>query len=211
MAAGESTSHHGIPPADLERWRNEVVEWAHRSYARGLVPGVSGNLSMRIPGKDLILISATGTAFFQLRPEEVLLVDFEQRVLDGEGRPSREVRWHLGVYQARPEAGAILHVHPPAITAYAVAGFLPPMATTAARGILKRLGMVELAPSGSPELAQFMVDCVRSDPEIKVVVMKEHGIAAIGKDLREAYMLADYAEDTARVTIYARILAGGGG
>ena len=78
-------------------------------YTQGWVPATSGNFSVRQSGR--ILITASGLDKGTLTPAGLLEIDLEGRVLGGDGKPSAETGLHLVLYNARPEAGAILHVH----------------------------------------------------------------------------------------------------
>jgi len=182
--------------------RRELVGVSHRAYERGLVAGISGNNSVRVPGRDAALIKVTGACQGEMTEEDTVLVGLDGRVLE-EGRvPSKEVRWHLAIYRANPAVNGIVHVHPPHATAWAVAGRVPPLVHTAARGILKQIAMVDLAPSGSERLAQLVAEAF-SDPELRVALLREHGTVAVGPDLNTAYYYADYLEDTAKVALLA--------
>jgi methylthioribulose-1-phosphate dehydratase len=78
-------------------------------YSQGWVPATSGNFSVRVDGR--ILVTASGLDKGLLTPAGLLEVDGEGRVVAGAGRPSAETCLHLELYKARPQAGAILHVH----------------------------------------------------------------------------------------------------
>jgi methylthioribulose-1-phosphate dehydratase len=78
-------------------------------YTQGWVPATSGNFSVR--QAERILITASGLDKGVLTPDGLLEIDLEGRVVSGSGKPSAETGLHLVLYQARPKAGAILHVH----------------------------------------------------------------------------------------------------
>lgn len=78
-------------------------------YARGWVPATSGNFSVRRGAR--ILVTASGLDKGVLTPAGLLEVDLDGRVISGEVKPSAETALHVEIYKARPEAGAILHVH----------------------------------------------------------------------------------------------------
>ena len=187
---------------DLDRLREELVVVSRWAYERGLVAGVSGNNSVRVPGGDAILIKATAACQGDMTAEDTVLLGMDGAVLDEGRQPSKEYRWHLAIYRSNPAVGGIVHVHPPYAVAWAVANRTPPLVHTAARGQLKRIGLVDLAPSGSEELARMVADTF-SDRELRVALMREHGIVAVGPDLRTAFYMADYVEDTAKVALLA--------
>jgi ribulose-5-phosphate 4-epimerase/fuculose-1-phosphate aldolase len=194
-------------PVVLQLLREELVAWSRRGYERGLVAGVSGNNSLRVPGTDLILIKATGGCQGDMDLTDTVLMSLDGEVLDPGRRPSKEWRWHAALYRARPDTGAVVHLHPPHVVAFAVADEPLPLVHTAARAHLRKVGYVELLPAGSPELADAVARAY-SDPEVRAVVMREHGSITIGPDLRTAYFRTEYLEDCAKVATLAAAIRG---
>jgi ribulose-5-phosphate 4-epimerase/fuculose-1-phosphate aldolase len=186
----------------LAALREELVAVSRWAYDRGLVAGISGNNSLRVPGSEAMLIKTTAACQGDMTVEQTVLVGLDGAPLEEGREPSKEWRWHAAIYRSNPEVGGIVHVHPPYAVAWAVANRTPRLVHTAARGQLKEIGLVGLAPSGSEELAQ-MVEEAFSDPELRVALMREHGVVAVGPDLRTAFYRADYLEDTAKVALLA--------
>ena len=73
------------------------------------------------------------------------------------------------------------------------------MATVTARAILKEVPVIECAPSGSRELCEFIKGGIVRHPGVKALLMAEHGVLALGPDIKAAYYLADLVENTAQV------------
>jgi ribulose-5-phosphate 4-epimerase/fuculose-1-phosphate aldolase len=194
-------------PATLQLLREELVAVSRRGYERGLVVGVSGNNSLRVPGSDLVLIKASGGCQGEMDASGTVLVRLDGTVLDPDRLPSKEWRWHLEVYRHRPDVGGIAHLHPPHAVAFAVADEPVPLVHTAARAHLRRVARVDLLPAGSEELAAEVVAAL-SDPDTRAVVMREHGTITVGPDLRTAYHRTEYLEDNARVALLAAQLRG---
>jgi L-ribulose-5-phosphate 4-epimerase len=196
-----------VDPAVLAALRSELAEVSRRGYERGLVPGVSGNNSLRVPGSELVLIKATDCCQGEMTAADTVLISLSGDVLDEGRRPSKEWQWHVGVYRERPDVGGIVHLHPPHAVAFAVAGEIPPLVHTAARGHLRMLGEVDLLPAGSVDLARAVVEQFRN-PELRGLLMREHGTITVGPDVRTAYYRTEYLEDNARVAILAATIAG---
>lgn len=196
--------------AGIDVLRDLLVTLAHRAYALGLVPGVSGNLSVRVPGTSQILIKATGKSLGDMTVADTLLLDLEGNVLEPETtlRPSKERLFHLAIYQRRPDVGAVAHLHPPHAVAFAAMHALPPMLTGAARAFLAgKIVLIPPAPAGSRELASFVGDAFQ-DPAIQAAVLAEHGTVTVGPDLYGAFYLTQYLEDAARTACLVRQLRG---
>jgi ribulose-5-phosphate 4-epimerase/fuculose-1-phosphate aldolase len=181
--------------------RKELAEFSRRTFYRGLVSGAGGNISVRIPETDRVLITATGVSLGDVDADSSLLVNFEGTVLENPFGlvPSKETSFHLAVFQLRPGTGAVVHVHPPYATAYSIMERSLPLLTVNSRAILKEVPWVDCALPGSKELCDFVRGGIQRYPECKALLMKEHGILTLGPDLKTAYYLADLVEDTAKV------------
>lgn len=195
------------PAANVLRLlREELVTISHRAYDRGLVPGVSGNNSLRVPGTDLVLIKATNCCQGDMTVEDTVLVTVGGEILDVGRKPSKEWQFHLGIYRTRPDVGGVAHLHPPYSVAFSVATRIPKLVNAAARGHLRQLGSVDLMPAGSMELANAIIHEFET-PDVHGVLMREHGTVTIGPDLRTAYLRTEYLEDNAKVAFLAAQIA----
>ena len=183
------------------RLREELAEYSRKAFHRGLGSGTGGNISARIPESDTVLITPSGVSLADVVPEECLLVDLEGKVLENKAdlKPSKETSFHLQAYILRPGIMALAHVHPAYATAYSNKGLPLPLVTVSARANLKHVPCIESALPGSGELRELVSAGLRSYPDARAILMKEHGILTLGKDLKEAYYLADLVEDTAKV------------
>jgi L-ribulose-5-phosphate 4-epimerase len=189
-------------PLDIVRLRKELSDFSVRSFNRGLVSGTGGNMSVRIPGTDEVLITPTGISLGDITPEMNLLMNLDGTVLESPWglKSSKETGFHLAAYRLRPEVGAVAHLHPPYATAYSNKMKSLPMATVSARGVLKEVPCIESAPAGSPELSKYVQEGLKTfSPSVKVILMREHGTLALGLDLSNAYYLSDLAEATAKI------------
>ncbi|SMB90551.1 L-fuculose-phosphate aldolase [Thermanaeromonas toyohensis ToBE] len=195
-------------PAKLKELKDELIEVTRKLYDRGLSSGTSGNTSARLPGMpDKVLIKASGRSFGEVGEKDFLVVNLDGEVLEGEGKPSKEIRFHLGIYRVRPEVNAVIHGHSPYATAYVTAFGGLPVVTAAAEMGLRRVAVVDFAPPGSEELAHLVIETFR-DPEVKAAVLTRHGFVTVGENIRKAYYLADVLEDNAKVACLLQSLKG---
>lgn len=207
MSGSHADHHAGVDDGVLRLLREDLVAISRRGYDRGLVVGVSGNNSLRVPGTNLVLIKATGGCQGEMDTADAVLMDLDGKVLDEGRAPSKEWRWHLGVYRARPDVGGIVHLHPPHAVAFAVAGEIPLLVHTAGRAHLRSVESVALLPAGSQELADEVTG-VFADPDVRAALMREHGTITVGPDLRTAYYRTEYLEDDAKVALLAAQVRG---
>lgn len=184
---------------EMIKVRKDLVEVSKKLFARGLTSGVSGNCSVRLPGNpNQVLIKATGKCFGDVCESDFVLVDINGNLLEGDVRPSKEVRFHCGIYRVRPEVSAIVHGHSAYATAYVTAKGDMPVVTAAAEAGLNKVGIVDFALPGSEELADMVVEAFK-DTSLKAGVLKKHGFVTLGQDIYKAYYLADVLEDNAKV------------
>ena len=101
--------------------RKELLQIAQEIFSSGLVSGTWGNVSLRVSGPGLMLITPSGMDYNQMEAEDMVLLYGEEKVLAGNYKPSVETPLHLGIYKKRPEINAIVHVHSLYATAFAVA------------------------------------------------------------------------------------------
>jgi len=195
-----------VSTVEEAKLRDDLVSVTRKVAERGWAPGSSGNTSVRIPGANSFLIKATGESMAWTQPEEILKMDVGGNVLSGTGKPSKEYRFHLGIYSKRPEVGGIIHAHPPFATSWAIAGTVFPLVTAPSKVWLKKVLMVPALPSGSVELANAVIGAF-SDESIRVVLMQGHGLVAAGRTIYEAFNFVDWAEDAARAAVYTGLIA----
>jgi L-fuculose-phosphate aldolase len=186
-----------------EKAVEEFVRIARRAAELGLQSGTGGNISLRCDSG--ILIKAGGCSLYGLSEADIVLLSEDGTVLSGTRKPSKEARVHLGIYRDRPEVGGIVHYHAPFSTAFAVRGIPIPPVTIHSRRYFPRMPVVRELPDGSQELADAVVEAFR-DREIRLVLLAAHGLVAIGKTLAEAHLLAESAEETAKIAFVARRL-----
>lgn len=194
-----------LKQAELQYFRQELSTFSQRSFNRHLVGGTGGNLSVRIPGTDLVLITPTAISLGDVKPEENILVNLDGEVLDSPMglKGSKETSFHLAAFRIRPDIGAVAHVHPPYATAFSNACKPLPLVTVQARLTFKNVPCVECFPPGSAELCECVTAGIQSDPDIKALLMKEHGVLTLGSDLKNAFFLADLLEDSAQIAYLA--------
>ncbi len=188
--------------AEAER-RAEIVEVCARLYARGLIAGPDGNVSVRLDG-DRILITPAGQSKGEVRGQDLVVVDAEGRHVSGNYPASSEVRMHMRIYRRRPDVHAVVHAHPPTATAFAVAGedFLAPVLPE----VILQMGGVPLVPYVTPG-GEALADRFEPFlPHYDAFLMANHGATTVGPSLTIAYQRMESLEHAARILLAARQL-----
>jgi len=192
---------------ELDKLKEECIEVSQEAYGRGLISASGGNISARLPGGDKVIIKRTGASFRNLKLSDIITVDLDGNVLGGQGKPSKEVNLHLGIYKVRPDVNAVFHSHSIAATAFATAGKEVPLVTVQGFKILGKCPLVGYGPPGSMELAQKTTEAFK-DKTVKVAVLQSHGATVVGRDLEEAYNHADLLEATAQIALACAQIGG---
>lgn len=183
--------------ATQEQIRREFIAVCQRAFKLGMQLSTGGNISARLDSGNF-LVKPSGLSLYDLSVDDLVVCDAQGKVLQGQGKPTKEIASHLTIYETRPDVRAVVHYHPPHATAYAAAGLEIPLLTVHARRILGRLAVVGPPGEGGDEL----VGPVRHGFEgnqAKAVLLAEHGIIAVGKSLTQAQNLAELVEECAKV------------
>ncbi len=186
------------------RLREEIAGVCRRMSGSGLVVGTSGNVSARTEEGN-VLITPSGLDYAVLEPEDVVLVDPDGRVLEGDLLPSVETPMHTGIYRARPDVSGIVHTHARFSTILACLGWeIPPVHYMLA--VLSDEGRVPLAPYatyGTRELAENAVAALGSSH--RACLLRNHGTIAVGASPEEAYSRTELLEEMAGLYYHARL------
>jgi L-ribulose-5-phosphate 4-epimerase len=181
----------------------ELARTAQSLFRRGYSFGTAGNLSVRIG--DRVLVSPTNSSFEDLTEESMSVVDLTGRALNAL-TPSKETHFHLAIYQERPDARAVVHLHSTYATAVSC---LPvtdpsdalPVFTPYFAMRIPCLPVVPYLRPGHPELATTVRAAARLSP---AMLLKNHGPITAGKTIREASALAEELEEQSKLYFLLR-------
>ena len=178
--------------------REELVRYAHRLHRAGFVAATDGNLSVRMDSRR-ILTTPTGMSKGDLKPYDLVIVDYEGRKLSGRRQASSELAMHLLIYSMRDDVQAIVHSHPPTATGFAAAGMAlnQPLVCEVVMG----LGSIPLArygTPGTPELTASLMPYIR---DYDAILMANHGVVTYGEDVQHAYMKMETVEHFAKIAL----------
>jgi L-fuculose-phosphate aldolase len=181
--------------------KEEIAEVSKRAFNRGLISGTGGNISARINDTNEVIVTPTAVSLLDVEPESLITVDLEGEIIDSPFglKPSKETTFHIAAYQFRPEINAVAHLHPPYATAYSNKARPLPLVTISSRVVLKEVPWIECAPPGSSELHEYVKEGLKKHKEVKAFLMKEHGVLALGGDLKTALYITDLVEATAKI------------
>ena len=182
--------------------RAELLNTSRRMVELGLNRGTAGNASVRCSENILITPSALPVA--EMTEQDMVLLDAEGKILQG-GKPSSEWRFHRDILQARPEIGAVLHMHSTFATTIACLGRdVPAVHYHIAIAGGDTIRCTPYSIFGEQNLSDFALEALR---DRKACLLGNHGMIALGKDLNDALSVAQEVEYLCE--IYWRTLQAG--
>jgi len=184
-----------------------TVSALHAELPRnGLVAWTAGNISARVPGHDLFVIKPSGVGYDDLTPQTMVLLDLDANVVEGDHAPSSDTATHAYVYRELDRVGGIVHTHSPYAAAWAAHGLpIPCVLTAVADEFGGDIPVGPFARIGGEEIGVGIVETLR-ESRSPAVLMRSHGVFAIGRSARDAVKSAVLCEDAARATLLARVL-----
>lgn len=183
-----------------ELLRRGIIEAGRRLYDKGLIAASQGNISARTSRG--LLVTASGVSKGELTPSLILQTDSEGKAKTS--GVSSEVHMHVAIYRRRPDVRAIVHAHPPAATAFAVAGRGLDSAVLAESVLL--LGRVQLVPYATPSTSGLADMVGEAMIGAQAALLANHGAVSVGETLKQAMDRMETLEHLARVTLLARVL-----
>lgn len=179
--------------------RNDLVRVGHILFERGLTNGSAGNMSVALDDGTFIA-TPTGSSLGQLNIEDLSKIDAKGLLISG-AKPTKEVPFHLALYQANPEVKAIIHLHSTYSTAYAcLAGLDPANAICPMTPyIVMRLGKVILLPYHKPGSVEIANDLSKVAAGHKAFLLANHGMIVGGKSMTDALNNAEELEESCKL------------
>jgi len=189
----------------LEDIRKKIVEAGLRLVKEGLVTRSWGNISVRIDEKNM-LITPSGRTYENLRPEEIVLMNYHTLKNEGKIKPSSEYHLHAEIYKQRKEINAVIHTHQMNATTVAAARReVPPIIDDMVQIIGPTVRVTKYTPAGTQKFAKRAVKALRGR---QAVLLANHGAVCIGRNQEEAFVVCEVLEKACRAFIEAEFLGG---
>lgn len=189
---------------DATTQAEDIVRCGRSLFERGLASGSSGNISIRL-GDGSLLLTPTNASLGRLEADRLARIDAEGRHTAGDA-PTKEASLHRAIYDARPSAGAIVHLHSSHSAAVScMAGLdpdacLPPLTAY----FVMKVGRLPLIPyhrPGDPALGPRIAKLAESHVAL---LLANHGPIVAGRTLAEAMNAIEELEETAKIFLLLR-------
>jgi ribulose-5-phosphate 4-epimerase/fuculose-1-phosphate aldolase len=184
--------------------RRLLVELAASLFTRGFSVGSAGNISVRL--EDGFLITPTNSSLGRLEAERISRLDAEYRHIGGD-KPSKEVFMHRAMYTARPEAGAVVHLHSTHATAVGClpdvdpGNPIPPLTPYFVMRVGRRMPVVAYYRPGDPAMEPAIHAAAL---DARAVLLANHGPVVSGRTLTDAVHAAEEVEEAAKLFLMLR-------
>jgi len=191
-------------PTTVPGLKRDLVHWCGKVWERGWAANHDGNLTCRLPGRRYL---ATPTSFSkgEIREDDLLILDRHGKKLQGRWRPFSELDMHLAAYNARDDSRAVIHAHPPTATGFSVAG-VEVETTMLAEAVVSLGDKIPTLPFEMPKSETQIERLVRYLQHYDAVILKNHGVLTLGKDMEQAYLRMELVEHLAKIKAVAQQL-----
>ena len=183
-----------------EAIKQEMIEAALEMKRNNLITLAGGNVSCRMENGDMI-VTPSGMYYEIMKPEHMIVFDKDHNIIEGTSKPSVDTPALLYIFDKMPEVNAVLHTHQPYATAVGlIADELPCCLTTLSNATR---GAVPVAPYSAPgrlSMGELAVDYIGDK---LAVILKNHGVISVGKNLHDALYAAVYLETSALTYLMA--------
>jgi ribulose-5-phosphate 4-epimerase/fuculose-1-phosphate aldolase len=166
-------------------------------YRQGLSVANAGHLSVAVE-PDRMLVNHFGPSFATLRPENIVLVDFSGRVVDGDAYVNDTIRLHGIIHRENPHAVAIAHTHPPAVVTYSAFRILPEIFDQESCLLVDDVGIVLEEYEGLASDEERVMPIANALKEKRAVFLPNHGAITIGDNIQVAFLRMVLLEDMAQ-------------
>ena len=185
----------------LEKLREQVCKLHLELPKYHLVVWTGGNVSARDPESGLVVVKPSGVLFEDLRPEHLVVVDLNGKVVEGNLKVSSDTASHLYIYRHRPDVNGVVHTHSGYATAFAALGRpIPCFLTGMADEFGGPIPCAGFSLIGDEGIGKQVVEHIGKS---KAVLLQNHGVFTIGKTVQAAVKAAVMCEDVARTSYLA--------
>jgi len=184
--------------------KEEIATIGKRLYEHELNGSYGGNFSVR--DEEYIYITPSGVPKDELDYSDILVIDFSGNVLEGEGKPSTEILFHIKIYKVRSDVNAIIHAHPPYATGFAIANYpIPNDVHEESTLILGDVPVIPYEITSSKELAENIGKAIQDH---NALLLANHGALTVGDTLERAFRRMEELENLCKMLTVANMLGG---
>lgn len=184
--------------------RQQIVQITEELFHAGHLTSTGGNISATASDGETLWITPSQLFKGGVSEDDLVHVSGDGTVIEGRRKPSIEFRMHFASYAARPGSTGAVHTHSPIATAFGICNQTFEPINTDAIALSDTVTVPWFMP-GSPELADAVGEAIAKS---RGAILQNHGLMAVGDDLRKAATRAAMIEETAKLSLYIKQFGG---
>ncbi len=191
----------------MEKEREQIVEYGKKLITLGLTTGTGGNLSIFNRELGLMAIKPSGMEYFDIKKEDVVILDLAGNIIQGKRKPSSEYSMHKIFYEKRQDINAIVHTHSIFATTLACLGEnLPAIHYLIAFSGNHEVACTPYVTFGTKELADLAYEYMEGK---YAVLLGNHGLLTGGPNMEYAFSTTEEIEFCCHLYINTKMVGGG--
>jgi L-ribulose-5-phosphate 4-epimerase len=171
--------------SEYQSAKSQVVATCHILLQRGYLKATEGNISARIKSRNAFAITPSSYDYAKMQADDICILDYEAKPIEGAMKPSIESGMHAAVYQSRSDVHAIIHTHQPYASALALIKMpIPALFDEQVRYLGRSVDIIPYAPSGTGFLRNAVKSNVKNNSN--AFILQNHGVLVFGGDMEQA-------------------------
>ena len=183
---------------EISDYRQQVFDTTLALVDIQLIRLSAGNVSVRMPDGNFA-ITPSAILYKEMDPKDIVIIDSDGNIVDGDKKPSSEKALHLDIYKSRDDINAVVHTHSVYSIAFSTVDMELPLVCVELISVGGPVPVMKYICPGLPEVGQEAAKFFADRPRLKSLLMKNHGMVAVGKNLDDAYQNAYKTEIGAEV------------
>lgn len=176
--------------------RVRLCKFIKTMYDRKFTNAAGGNVSVKINDEHFIMSPTlmSQNHLCDLDPEQILVIDKDENIIDGYGGITREINMHMAAYEENEMINCVLHAHALNSMVFASMGLDMPNISEGTQK-MREIKCLDFAPATTPELAEIVRKEIRQDQAIpKSYLLRKHGVLVVGATLEKTYDMLERLE-----------------
>jgi ribulose-5-phosphate 4-epimerase/fuculose-1-phosphate aldolase len=168
-----------------QAYKQQVVDTCHILLQRGYLKVTEGNISACINGQNAFAITPSNYDYAKMQPDDICIIDYETKPLEGKMKPSIESGMHAAVYQNRADVHCIIHTHQPYASALALIKMpIPALFDEQVRFLGRSVDIIPYAPSGTGFLKNAVKSKIKNGNN--AYILQNHGVLVLGGNMEQS-------------------------
>jgi L-fuculose-phosphate aldolase len=187
---------------DKEVMINSMIKFGKDAEKKNLIWGPSGNISSRVD-ENTFIITGSGAHLGKLKEEDFVVVDTENRTIEGEVKPSIESKMHTEIYKTQKDAKVVFHSQPFFTTLISCTDLEVDIKLfPESMAYIDRIERVQYNHPGSQELANSVSEKAK---EIDVIILSNHGVICRAESLENVLLKTETLELLCKLIIFSMV------